>query len=76
MQNGYIESFKGRMRDEFLKESLFLDLNQARQMIAVWITDYKMARPPSSLGYRTPAAYAEHLTTTGHRAALHEGSAR
>ena len=37
MQNGYIESFNGRMRDELLNESLFLDLDQARQIIAVWI---------------------------------------
>jgi transposase InsO family protein len=33
MQNGYIESFNGRMRDELLNESLFLELNQARQII-------------------------------------------
>ncbi len=76
MQNGYIESFNGRMRDELLNESLFLDLNQARQMIAVWVADYNTTRPHSSLGYKTPAAYADHLTATGHRAALHDGSAR
>jgi putative transposase len=34
MQNGYIESFNGRMRDELLNESLFIDLDQARQLIA------------------------------------------
>ena len=76
MQNGYIESFNGRMRDELLNESLFLDLDQARQIIAAWVADYNTRRPHSSLGYRTPAAYANHLTATGHRAALHEGSAR
>ena len=76
MQNGYIESFNGRMRDELLNESLFLDLNHARQIIATWVADYNTTRPHSSLGYRTPAAYADHLTATGHRAALHEGSAR
>src|SRR6266516_7664786 len=37
---------------------------------------YNTTRPHSSLGYRTPAAYADHLTATDHRAALHEGSAR
>jgi putative transposase len=68
MQNGYIESFNGRMRDELLNESLFLDLDQARQVIAAWVGDYNTARPHSSLGYRTPAAYANHLTATGHRA--------
>jgi putative transposase len=76
MQNGYIESFNGRMRDELLNESLFLDLGQARQLTTAWLVDYNTTRPHSSLGYRTPAAYADHLTATVHRAALHEGSAR
>jgi putative transposase len=62
MQNGYIESFNGRMRDELLNESLFLDLDQARQLISAWIGDYNTARPHSSLGYKTPAAYAGTLT--------------
>jgi putative transposase len=62
MQNGYIESFNGRMRDELLNESLFIDLDQARQLIGDWVTDYNTARPHSSLGYRTPAAYADTLT--------------
>jgi transposase InsO family protein len=57
MQNGYIESFNGRMRDELLNESLFMDLDQARNLIGAWITDYNTARPHSSLGYKTPAAY-------------------
>jgi putative transposase len=43
MQNGYIESFNGRMRDELLNESLFLDLDQGRQIIAAWVTDYNRA---------------------------------
>ena len=42
-KNGYIESFNGRMRDELLNESLFLDLDQARQIIAAWVTDYNRA---------------------------------
>jgi transposase InsO family protein len=62
MQNGYIESFNGRMRDELLNESLFIDLDQARQLIDAWIADYNTARPHSSLGYKTPAAYAGTLT--------------
>jgi putative transposase len=61
MQNGYIESFNGRMRDELLNESLFVDLDQARQLIGDWVTDYNTARPHSSLGYKTPAAYAGTL---------------
>jgi putative transposase len=62
MQNGYIESFNGRMRDELLNESLFVDLDQARQLISAWVTDYNTARPHSSLVYKTPAAYADTLT--------------
>ena len=61
-QNGYIESFNGRMRDELLNESLFIDLDQARRLIGAWVTDYNTARPHSSLGYKTPAAYAGTLT--------------
>jgi len=76
MQNGYIESFNGRMRDELLNESLFLDLEQARQIVGIWVTDYNTARPHSSLGYKTPAAYADQITATAHRAALPDGSAR
>jgi len=62
MQNGYIESFNGRMRDELLNESLFVDLDHARQLISTWAADYNTARPHSSLGYKTPAAYAGTLT--------------
>jgi putative transposase len=76
MQNGFVESFNGRMRDELLNETIFLDLDQARQIIGVWVADYNTQRPHSSLGYKTPVAYANQLTATGHRAALHQGSAR
>jgi transposase InsO family protein len=65
MQNGYIESFNGRMRDELLNESLFIDLDQARQIIAAWANDYNTARPHSSLGYKTPAAYAGTIAPHG-----------
>jgi putative transposase len=61
MQNGYFESFNGRMRDELLNESLFVDLNQARDLIGAWVADYNTARPHSSLGYKKPAAYAGTL---------------
>ena len=52
LQNGYIESFNGRMRDELLNESLFIDLDQASRLIGDWVTDYNTARPHSSLGYK------------------------
>jgi len=58
MQNGYVESFNGRMRDELLNESLFFGLDHARSAIAEWRQDFDTARPHSSLGYggfrRTP----------------------
>jgi putative transposase len=76
MQNGYVESFNGRMRDELLNESLFLGLADARSAIAAWVDDYNNGRPHSSLDYRTPAAFAAHLNATGPRAALVDGSAR
>jgi putative transposase len=61
MQNGYVESFNGRMRDELLNETLFLSLAQAREIIAAWVDDYNTERPHSSLGYATPAAFAAGL---------------
>src|SRR6202167_2697959 len=64
MQNGFCESFNGRMRDELLNESLFLDLHHARSRIANWIDDYNQQRPHSALGYLTPAAYAANLSAT------------
>jgi putative transposase len=61
MQNGFCESFNGRMRDELLNESLFFGLDHARTKITDWINDYNQRRPHSALGYRTPAAYAADL---------------
>jgi putative transposase len=75
MQNGYVESFNGRMRDELLNESLFFGLADARLAIQSWVGDYNNARPHSSLDYTTPAAFAAHFNATGHRAALLDGSA-
>jgi putative transposase len=56
VQNGYIESFNGRLRDECLNEHWFLNLEDARQLIETWRLDYNRQRPHSSLGYRTPEA--------------------
>src|SRR5271163_4065591 len=64
MQNGFCESFNGRMRDELLNESLFFGLDHARTRIADWANDYNGQRPHSALGYLTPAAYAANLTAT------------
>jgi transposase InsO family protein len=65
MQNGYVESFNGKMRDELLNETLFFTLDQAREAVAAWAEDYNTTRPHSSLAYETPAAYAAKFTATG-----------
>ncbi len=55
------------MRDEFLNETLFFGLDDARRRLATWVADYNNERPHSSLKYQTPAAYAAALTATGDR---------
>jgi putative transposase len=64
MQNGFCESFNGRMRDELLNESLFFGFDHARTRIADWTNDYNGQRPHSALGYLTPEAYAANLSAT------------
>src|SRR5208283_426275 len=49
MQNGFCESFNGRMRDELLNESLFLGLDHARKKLATWVDDYNRASEHPSL---------------------------
>jgi putative transposase len=57
-QNAYIESFNGKFRDECLNQNWFVDLGDARQIIAAWWVDYNTVRPHSSLGYQTPEEFA------------------
>jgi len=77
MQNGFVESFNGRLRDECLNEHLFSTLRHARHLIAAWRDDYNTERPHSALDYQTPADYARTLTTAIARpAARDESSAR
>jgi transposase InsO family protein len=75
IQNGYVESFNGKMRDELLNETLFFSLGQAREAITAWMEDYNTARPHSSLAYETPAAYAAKFAATGWHARPLGGSA-
>lgn len=56
-QNGYIESFNGRLRDECLNEHWFLSLPHARRTIEDWRVDYNLNRPHSSLGNLTPEEF-------------------
>ena len=57
-QNAYIESFNGTFRDECLDENWFESLEQVRQTIAIWRTDYNEIRPHSSCGRMPPATFA------------------
>ena len=57
-QNGFIESFNGRLRDECLNEHLFANLNQVRQIIEAWRIDYNTNRPHTSLAGLTPTEFA------------------
>jgi putative transposase len=58
MQNGHIESFNGRFRDECLNANWFLSLPRARKTIEGWRHDYNGVRPHSSLRYKTPNEFA------------------
>jgi len=61
-QNGHIESFNGRLRDECLNASWFTSLADARHRIELWRRDYNEARPHSSLGYLTPVEFRNGLS--------------
>jgi transposase InsO family protein len=54
-ENGYCESFNGKLRDELLNGEIFYSLNEARILIEQWRQHYNTVRPHSSLGYRPPA---------------------
>ena len=58
MQNGRVESFHGKLRDECLRVSWFQNLFEAKRKIAAWQREYNEERPHSSLGYRTPEEFA------------------
>ena len=57
MQNGLVESFNGRLRDECLNEHLFSSLQHARQLIAAWRDDYNHHRPHTSLDGLSPRQF-------------------
>jgi len=58
IQNAFSESFNGRLRDEFLNETLFTSLTQARPALEEWRRDYNNVRPHSRIGWLAPAVYA------------------
>jgi putative transposase len=89
-QNGFMESFNGKLRDECLNEHVFCSLTEARHLIESWRIDYNTVRPHSSLGYSTPEEFALNWSAaleepnisaaaprqaTGRAAAIHGASA-
>ena len=71
VENGYVESFHGRLRDECLNAEIFFSLADAQQKLSAWREDYNHRRPHSSLSDRSPADFAElHRTARAPRSAL------
>jgi putative transposase len=67
VQNAFVESFNGTMRNECLNEHWFLNLTDAREIIENWRIDYNMNRPHSSLEGMTPAEFEASLSPRGER---------
>ncbi len=61
-ENGYVESFNGKLRDELLDRELFVGLDEARYVLDEWRNEYNHRRPHSGIKWQTPAAYAATLT--------------
>jgi transposase InsO family protein len=57
-ENGYNESFNGKLRDELLNGEIFNTLKEAQVLVEMWRTEYNTIRPHSSLGYKPPAPEA------------------
>jgi len=64
-ENGYVESFNGKFRDELLNLEIFYTLQEAKVLIERWRTEYNTIRPHSSLGYRPPAPEAVRPFSSG-----------
>jgi putative transposase len=71
-ENGYIESFNGKMRNELLNGEIFDTLQEAQILIECWRIHYNTVRPHSSLGYRPPAPEAIQ-TRWSNQPPLHKG---
>ncbi len=63
VENAYIESFNGRLRDELLNGELFMGLHDARQKLEAWRRDYNQNRPHSAIGHLTPVEFANQIRT-------------
>lgn len=65
MQNGKVESFNGRLRDECLNANWFRNMDDARKKLECWRQDYNQHRPHSALGYLTPEEFAFQVAARG-----------
>lgn len=65
MENAFIESFQGRLRDECLNQHWFTTLHEAREIIEQWRQEYNHERPHSALNTLAPLEYAARITATG-----------
>jgi putative transposase len=76
VENGYIESFNGKLRDECLNVEVFFSLADARRKLALWLYDFNHCRPHSALADRTPAEFAAICSggNDGDKAALENAS--
>jgi putative transposase len=74
VENSYIESFNGRLRDECLNVEWFRSLDEAREKLIRWRDHYNQCRPHSALDDRTPAAFAGLHRTGPRRFARSQGS--
>ena len=64
-ENGYVESFNGKLRDELLDREIFYTVTEAKILIERWRREYNTVRPHSALGYRPPAPEAVQPATIG-----------
>jgi putative transposase len=67
VQNAFVESFQGRLRDECLNRHWFVGLRDTRQTVEAWRQDYNRARPHSALGYRSPEEFRQAFETAAIR---------
>ena len=75
MQNAFVESFNGKLRDECLNEHIFGNLAEARKIVETWRINYNTQRPHTSLGGLAPAVYANlNRATRPASLELREGS--
>ena len=75
-ENGYVESFNGKLRDELLNREIFYTLGEAKVLIEMWREHYNKVRPHSSLGYRPPAPETIAIAAGPPSAALRETQQR